>query len=34
MREMWKSIKGFEGIYSVSNLGDIRHDNPELLGEL
>lgn len=29
MREMWKSIKGFEGIYSVSNLGDIRHEKTE-----
>ena len=24
MKEIWKDIKGFEGVYQVSNLGDIR----------
>ena len=26
MREIWKQIKGFEGLYSVSNYGNIRRD--------
>ena len=29
MREIWKQIKGFTGLYSVSNLGNIRHDKTE-----
>lgn len=26
MREIWKQIKGFEGLYSVSNYGNVRRD--------
>ena len=29
MREIWKSIKEFEGLYSVSNLGNIKHDKTD-----
>lgn len=24
MRETWKEIKGFEGLYEISNLGNVR----------
>ena len=24
MREVWKDIKGYEGLYQVSNLGNVR----------
>lgn len=27
--EIWKPVVGFEGVYSVSNLGRIRRDKPE-----
>lgn len=26
MREVWKQIKGFEGLYSVNNKGNVKHD--------
>lgn len=29
--EIWKSIKGFEGFYEVSNLGNIRNRNKKIL---
>ena len=29
MREIWKPIKEFEGIYSVSSLGNVRRDKTE-----
>lgn len=32
MREIWKSIKEFEGLYSVSNLGNIKHDKTDAKG--
>ena len=25
-REIWQQIKGFEGFYSVSNKGNVKHD--------
>lgn len=28
MTELWKSIKGYEGIYEVSNLGNVRNIKP------
>lgn len=27
MTEVWKSVKGFEGLYEVSNLGNVRNSN-------
>lgn len=29
MKEIWKKIKGFEGFYSVSNYGNVKHDKTE-----
>lgn len=29
MREIWKPIKEFEGIYSVSSLGNVRREKTE-----
>lgn len=29
MREIWRKIKGFEGFYSVSNYGKVKHDKTE-----
>lgn len=29
MREIWKQIKGFEEIYSVSNYGNVKHNKTE-----
>lgn len=26
MKEIWKDVKGFEGMYSVSNLGQVRSE--------
>lgn len=28
MKEVWKAIKGFDGLYEVSNLGRVRSKNP------
>lgn len=30
MQEVWKPIKGFEGLYEVSNLGNVRNANGKL----
>ena len=30
MQEVWKPIKGFEGLYEVSNLGNVRNTNGRL----
>lgn len=29
--EQWRPVKGYEGIYSVSNLGNVRRENSRLL---
>ena len=34
MTEMWKDIKGYEGLYQVSNLGNVRSMNYRGTGEI
>ena len=29
VKEIWKSIKGYEGYYSISNLGNVRNDKTQ-----
>lgn len=33
MKEIWKDIIGYEGLYQVSNLGNVRKISPKLLGK-
>jgi hypothetical protein len=30
--ETWKNVVGYEGVYSISNLGNVRRDAPSLIG--
>lgn len=34
MEEIWKDIKGYEGLYQVSNLGDVRNHKGKVLSKL
>lgn len=31
MKEIWKDIKGFEGLYQVSNLGNVKSLNRDIM---
>lgn len=32
MKEIWKDIKGYEGLYQVSNLGNVRRIKKWIMG--
>jgi hypothetical protein len=34
MEEVWKDIKGYEGLYQVSNLGRVRNKQRKYLKEI
>ena len=34
MEEIWKDIKGYEGLYQVSNLGNIKTLHPRTNGKI